>query len=582
MKSFFYLLLFCLLLLPVPCSAESLYLNIQGIDSELQKILETALVLPSSLTSGDEINKRWLRRYQKQLPELVSGILEPYGYFHSQVSSLIEQIEPGEYQLNIDISPDEPLRVTNLELNLTGPGADLPELRQVLAEFPLQTDNILRQDLYEAGKTALLKGAVNLGYLDAGFRQHQILVDRGKRKVDIILRLDSGVRYRFGKTLFVGRGSYPERFLNRYLSYSEGEYFSHNQLGQTQLNLLNADLFRSISIHPLTDQKEADLMPVQIDLQPAPRHRLRPGIGYGTDTGVRGSLRYRNLNLLHRGHELQGELVLAEKKQSILSTYIIPDLDRLDSQTLLRVGVDREETDSYLSRELFSEGEYQRSFRKSLTGSLFVRLSQEHSRIGDETNRSQMLLPGVRLSWRQVDDPLTPRRGIQASLKLQGSHNALLSDTSLLQLSGQITALRPLPRQYSLLLRLRGGTTWHNDPFNGLPASLRFFAGGDRSVRGYSYQSLGPTDDQGQVIGGKHLLVANLELEKRLNPNWGIAVFYDIGNAFDSLSDYELEQGAGIGVSRYTRIGPLRLDLARQIGKAKNKYRLHVSVGFGW
>ncbi len=582
MKFQFWLITLCFCLLPVFSGAESLYLNIRGVDSELQKILETALVLPSTLTSGENINHRWLQRYQQQLPELVGSILEPYGYFHSHTSSLVEEIETGEYQLNVEINPNDPLRVTSLELNLTGSGADLPELRRQLTEFPLQVSDILRQDFYEEGKTALLQRAVNLGYLDAHFQQHQILVDRGKRKVDIILKLDSGIRYRFGKTSYSGRDSYPERFLNRYLSYREGEYFSHDKLGQTQLNLRNADLFRSSDITPLTDQKEFDVVPVQIDLQPAPRHRLRPGIGYGTDTGARGSLHYRNLNLLQRGHELQGELVLAETNQSMLNTYIIPNRDRLDSQTLLHIGVDREETDSYLSRELFSEVEYQRSFCKSLTGSLFVRLSQEHSRIGDESSRSQMLLPGVRLNWRQVDDPLTPLRGIQTGLKLQGSHDALLSDTSLLKLSGQVTALHPLPHHFSLLLRLRGGTIWHNDPFNELPASLRFFAGGDRSVRGYSYQSLGPTDDQGQVVGGKHLLVANLELEKRLNQNWGVAIFYDIGNAFNSLSEYELEQGAGIGVSRYTQIGPLRLDLARQIGTAENKYRLHLSVGFGW
>ena len=115
-----------------------------------------------------------------------------------------------------------------------------------------------------------------------------------------------------------------------------------------------------------------------------------------------------------------------------------------------------------------------------------------------------------------------------------------------------------------------------------LPASLRFFAGGDRSVRGYAYQSLGPKDENGQVIGGKHLLVANLEIEKKVTAKWGGAIFYDIGNAFDSLSEYELEQGAGIGIRRYTTIGPIRVDLARQIGNRSPRWRIHLSMGFGW
>lgn len=578
----FYLFIFFLWLCAAPCCAETLRLKIRGVDSALVKILESALILPAALSSGETLNSRWLARYQRQLPQRVNAILEPYGYFDSQVRSVVESTTAQEVQLVVDISPAAPLRITHLTLEVRGPGAELPQLRQLVEAFPLQVGDILRQDYYESGKAALRQGAIDLGYLDAQFSRHQIVVNRSQRQVAIVLQLESGTRSRFGGTLFVGRGSYPERFLRRYLSYQPGEFFSHAQLGQTQLNLLNADLFQTIAIRPLTDQGEHDRVPVQIDLRAAPRHRLRPGIGYGTDSGARVSLSYRNLNLFHRGHELQGQLMVAEKNQSILSTHIIPDLDRLDSQTLLHVGFDREETDSYLTRTLFSEAEYQRSFHQGMTAAVFVRLTQERSVISDVLEHSQLLLAGLRLGWRQMDDPFSPQRGIQGQLELQGGHDALFSDTSLMQLSGQVTLLQPLPQAWSVLMRLRGGTTWHNDSFNELPASLRFFAGGDRSVRGYSYQSLGPTDAEGAVVGGKHLLVANVELERRLTPNWGVAVFYDIGNAFDSFSDADLARAAGIGVSRYTRIGPVRLDLARQIGNTTNRYRLHLSVGFGW
>ncbi len=578
----FFLVFFCILCLPVAGNAEPLRLDIRAPDDDLRKILETALVLPAVLKDGAPLNQRWLKRYQRQLPDLVNDALEPYGYFHSETSSQLMQDESGDYHLQVDVNPGQPMRVTRLELELTGPGAELPELMQKREDFPLQTGDVLHQGLYEQGKSALLQRAVDLGFLQAAFTQHQIKVHRDDRQAEIVLHLESGLRYRFGETRFEGRGSYPERFLRRYLSYREGAYFSYDKLGQTQLNLYDSDQFNRIDIRALTDEIEQGQVPVRIDLQPAPRHRLRPGIGYGTDTGARVSLRYRNLNLLHRGHELQGDLMLAESHQSILSSYIIPDLDRLDSHTAVRLGVDREETETYVSQKLSSEVEYQRSFSKRLTGSLFIRLVQEDFEIGEVDSRSQMLLPGMRLAWKQADDPLTPSRGLHAALRLQGAHKDFLSDTSLLQLSGQATFLQPLARQFSLLLHLQGGTTWHDDPLQEMPVSLRFFAGGNRSVRGYRYQSLGPKDDLGQVVGGKHLLVANLELERRLSQNWGVAVFYDIGNAFDNLADYELEQGAGVGVRRYTRIGSLRLDLARQLGNAENSYRLHFTIGFGW
>jgi translocation and assembly module TamA len=101
-------------------------------------------------------------------------------------------------------------------------------------------------------------------------------------------------------------------------------------------------------------------------------------------------------------------------------------------------------------------------------------------------------------------------------------------------------------------------------------------------VRGYGYQDLGPRDENGDVIGGKNLLVGSVELERALGANWGVAVFYDAGNAFDNFSDYEIFEGAGIGIRRYTPVGPIRIDIARQLGVSDPSYRLHIGVGFGW
>ena len=577
-----FLILCCALLLPTLAWAESLRLEIGGVTDEVQKILETALVIPSALTEKGHLNQHWMKNYQRQLPDLVRLTLEPYGYFHSQTTSQVIEDPGGNYRLKVEVTQGDPLRITGLELKLSGPGAENPDLLRQLAAFPLNIGDVLRQDTYEQGKTALRQGALDLGYLEAEFDRHQIIVHREKRQVDILLQLDTGRRYSFGATTFIGQGSYPEIFLRRYLTYHEGENFSHDQLGQTQRQLVDADLFHRVNLRALTDKSRDGRVPIQIELSPAPRYQLRPGLGYGTDTGARISMRFRNLNLLDRGHEFLGDVLLAERKQSLLATYIIPDLDRADSQTLLRVGLDSENTDSYQSRKLFSEAEYQRSLGSGLVGSLFIRLFQESSRVSDDHTRAQMLLPGIRLIWRQVDNQLNPRRGLQTRLELVGAEKTFFSDTSLLQLSAQATERLPLPGEFSLLLRLQGGTTWQDDPLSELPASLRFFAGGDRSVRGYGYQALGPKDDLGKVVGGKHLLVANLELEKAINQDWGMALFYDVGNAFDSFAEYDLAQGAGFGIRRYTRIGPLRLDLARQLGTDKAKYRLHLSVGFGW
>jgi translocation and assembly module TamA len=562
--------------------AQTLSLEIKTDHAEIEKILASALTLPAFLANGQQLNRRWLRHYQKQLPQQVADILQPLGYFNSQSQITLEQPEPDQHVLILQVGVGEPVMISQLDLRISGPGAEQERLRLLQENFPLKPDEVLRQDFYEQGKALLLEGAVELGFLDAHYSTHQIRFYRADNRAEISLHLETGPRYAFGPTSFNSDSGYPPRFLRRYLSYREGETFSHEKLGQTQLNLRNADLFKNVAVTPLTSQATEQRVPIAIDLDPAPRHRWRPGIGYGTDTGARLSLRYRNLNLFQNGHELKGDLLLAQYRQSLVTSYIIPDPDRLDSQTQLRVGFDREENDSYISRELFSEVEYQRALSSRLFGALFLRLTQEQSEIGLERTRAQMLLPGLRLQWRGTSSQASRPSGVYGSFELKGAHNSLLSDTSLLQLSAQANSRFLLTKTLSLQLRLLGGTTWHDDPRRELPASLRFFAGGDRSVRGYGYQSLGPQDASGEVVGGKHLLVGNVELEKRLTDKWGSAIFYDLGNAFDAFVDYELAQGAGSGVRRYTPIGPIRLDLARQIGLAKPRWRLHLSMGFEW
>jgi len=562
--------------------AGNLTLEIEVEPPELQEALQTALTLPVALAASEQPNKRWLRHFQKQLPQKVAETLQPLGYFASQTRTQLETQSADQQRLKVHVHAGEPIHIDRLDLKITGPGAELEKVQQLIRGFPLQRDGVLRQDLYEQGKALMLQDVVELGFLDAQFTSHQIRVYQTDYRSEVTLHLDTGPRYAFGPTTFSSDTSYPERFLRRFLSHQEGEVYSYEKLGQTQLNLINADLFQKVAVAPQRDQAAAERIPISVALDPAPRHQWRPGIGYGTDTGARVSLRYRNLNLFRNGHELKGDLLLAQYQQSLVTTYIIPDLDRLDSQTQLRVGFDREESDSYLSRELFSELEYQRAISNRLVGALFMRLTQEYSEVGQEETRDQMLLPGARLQWHSRNSKQAGQTGLFASVEVKGASDSLLSDTSLLQLKTQASSRFPLLETFIALIRLQGGTTWHDDPLRELPVSLRFFAGGDRSVRGYGYQTLGPEDSAGEVVGGKHLLVANFELEKHLTEKWGSAIFYDLGNAFDSFADYELAQGAGIGIRRYTPIGPIRIDLARQIGESNPRWRVHLSIGFDW
>lgn len=568
--------------LVLSAAAQAVQLDIQCPDESLRKVLETALELPADLAAGGSVNRYRLQAYRRSLPERVTNLLQPYGYFHAVTRAQLEKTDDDRRVLRVSVDPGEPLRVTSLRLSVSGPATQDEGIAELTRDFPLKIGDVLRQDYYDQGKAVLRQKLYERGYLDAVYRRHQIRVDRENRLADIVLILDSGRLYRFGETDFQGRAAYPRSYLQRFLRYAPGEVFSHELLAQSRLRLLNSDQFERVEIRPLLEETDAARVPIRVVLDPQPAHRLRPGIGYGTDTGARGTLESRHLNLFRQAHELKSTLLIAEREQNLTLTYSMPDLRRLDSQTLLRLGYDRENTETYDSREWFSEVEYQRQFSARLTGSGFLRLTRETTRIGDTSRSFGMVVPGVRLIWQDFPDSPRPPKGRRMELQLQGTDPALLADVSVLQFSGAVSQLTPLPGGVSLFARVRGGISWLGDPLSELPASMRFFAGGDHSVRGYAYQSLGPKDDAGEVIGGRHLLTSNLELEKSLSRNWGLAIFYDIGNAFNTFQDYDLYQGAGVGVRRYTRIGTIRFDLARRFGPGDGGYRGHLSIGFGW
>jgi translocation and assembly module TamA len=138
-----------------------------------------------------------------------------------------------------------------------------------------------------------------------------------------------------------------------------------------------------------------------------------------------------------------------------------------------------------------------------------------------------------------------------------------------------------LPWEARLIVRGRAGAILEDHVFDRVPLSLRFFAGGDNSVRGYDYESLGPRNALGELIGGNRVFEASVEYEHPLTESWSIATFVDAGNAFLG-SDFKLRTGAGIGARWFTPIGPIRLDVAWPIDMAPGEDagpRLHISLG---
>jgi len=560
-------------------AATTLEVGVEGLEGEARINVEIALSQPEGILDKDQVDELLLALFQKETPQKVRKALEPFGFYHSRVETSIER-HPDRIFLQVMVDPGPPVRVASLTLGLQGLGAEDEKLKEALLQFPLKENDILRQDFYEEGKKVLQDAARELGYLAADFSTQVIQLSLADNSANLHLILETGPRYYFGEVTFVPPLTYPEPFLQRYLAFRPGRPFSPQRLARTQLNFNNADRFSEVTIEAEKDEAQDFRVPVRIRLTPSKPKRFRFGAGYETDNGLGMLARYHDLNFNRWGHEAEAELRLSERLQGLAFGYILPGTQNLDNKTILKIGYKHEITDTYDDRSFFSTGEYVRRIGRGRLLSGYLQFLQENYSIAGQDGLATLLIPGARFWERRYDDLVHPTRGYRYSLEARGSAPFLGSDRSFLQLLPQGDAMVPLGNGFFLLLRGQAGVTLQSEPLQSLPPSLRFFAGGDNNLRGYAYQSLGPKNPSGRVVGGKNLLVGTLEFEKAFSATWGLAAFYDGGNAFDDFSQFQLKQNAGLGLRIYTPVGPIRLDLARQIGETDNQYRISLSIGF--
>ncbi len=563
-------------------SQDSLRVVVKGLEGEALNNVMATLEVPSGIIKKGVDDRIWLERFKTQSELKVKTALEPFGYYGAEVASKIEKTADETYILKVDVIPGPPIIIDKADISIIGQGAEHRKLIQQVSSFPLNKGDILRQDKYEEAKSALKFIAVDNGYLDADFRVHEIKIYKKELRAEINLVFDTGNQYYFGETTITGAPDYPDCFLRRFVNFSTGAPLYQKNLSRTQLNFLDSDRFRDVLIN--TEKKKAVDMkvPVKIQLVPKPRQSMKQGIGYGTDTGARLTVGFRDLNVLHRAHQFKSDFMLAEKKQSLLSSYIIPSANDIRSFTALRFGLEHEDARRYYTKNTFIEIERIKGFKRRRIGSVYTRLLFEDYRISRRNKSTTLLYPGIRFSQHGYPDAIRPKSGYYYQMEARGTHHAIGSNMNLFQMLVSANTIIPLPAGFSILLRINTAATWQDESITDIPPTLRFFAGGDNSVRGYAYKSLGPKDSRRRVVGGKHLFEGSVEIERAIAKDWAIAVFYDAGNSFNSLSSIKLYKGAGIGLRRYTPIGPVKIDVARKIGVRNPTFRLHISVGFVW
>jgi translocation and assembly module TamA len=336
------------------------------------------------------------------------------------------------------------------------------------------------------------------------------------------------------------------------------------------------------------DEARHGVVDINVQLVPAKRTIYTGGPFIGTDTGfgVRGGVERRWVN--NRGHKWKNEIVVAQRLKTLSSLYSIP-MPGADQRSFNFGAKYRDaDTDTSQSRTLELVGNESRQWHgwvrtlgvHALLGTFTVgkRDDEPDNAPGVEHGRSKLVFAEASLTRKRLDNPDFVRHGWSLGLYGRSTAGTLLSSARFSQLSADATWIDGFTRRDRLILRGSVGTTWTSD-FSALPPQLRFFTGGDRSVRGYGFEAIGPKNRYGRVIGGRNLLVASATVEHYFTRNWGMAAFVDAGNAFNG-TDYRPKIGTGLGVRWRSPVGLIRVDLGTPVhSRDFHGVELHIVIG---
>ncbi|HWN82649.1 MAG TPA: autotransporter assembly complex family protein [Candidatus Udaeobacter sp.] len=554
--------------------AAEVEVEVTGVEGDLAKNVDATLGIKVAEEAEGELTAGEIQRLHSRAEDEIAFALEPFGYYRPLITTALTEVKPDHFQARYTIDPGPVVHVRTVDVQLAGEGESDPELVKTVETFPVAAGDPLVHSKYEAGKNAISFAAADNGYFAAEFDSSAILVDRDAQTADIIIHFTTGPRYHFGP-VDLRQNILDPRVLGSYVTFKEGEPYEVEKVLELQSGLTASPYFSRVEARPEPDTASA-VVPITVDLEPRKTQRFDVGAGYGTDTGIRGSLDVELRRLNQRGHRAEGNVKVSEIEQSASVRYIMPALHPSNAVYSLFAGYAHLEPETSESDQWVAGGNVAHR-RWGWQETVTLRYEWENFTVGNDIGSSHLFLPAIGWERTRADDRIFTRRGSRLRFDVKGAHETLLSSSTLLQLHADAKLIRPIGERVRVLGRLGAARTF-TDEFHQLPATLRFFVGGDQSVRGYKYEGIAPRDESGEFVGGQIAFESSAEIELMVLDKWGVAGFFDAGNAFETSSPFTLEQGTGGGIRWRSPVGLVRIDVAHAIGHG-NMTRVHIGIG---
>jgi len=550
--------------------------------------LDVPAVLRAAVERGVDL-PRW-QDYPGMDPELLRQLAEEAraqakaaagteGFFSARVTAAVEE-GAEQWVVRISIDPGERTRIASVEIRFSGAVLDDAEaaerMRAIRAAWSLPPGAAFRQEDWDGAKAAAVRQLAARRYAGARVGASEARIDPEKREAALTVELASGPVFRYGNLEVRGASRYPGRVVERLNPLAPGTEYSEQALALFRRQLLELGYFATVEVAVDPDPEQAAAAPVRVAVIESRSKRIDASIGFTTDTGARFRLNYSDADLLAKAWRLRSELSLAQRIQSVRASVDSQPLAGGAWNTLLG-RLERKDVEGQVTQAA-SIGLARQWGLERLPSALSASWHHEQQQVGDlpkDTTWATYL--GYRHTFRRADDIASPRAGYQGTLNVGGGVPGL-SSRGFVRATAKLHGFVPVGRNGDLALRVEAGRVFARAR-DGIPTEFMFRTGGDQTLRGYAFESIG-LDIGGAVASARTLALASIEYTHWFSELLGGALFYDIGDAFDTRDAFEAKAGFGAGLRIRSPIGPFRVDVA--YGEATNQLRLHFSVGFSF
>ena len=518
-------------------------------------------------------------RYYYLASKTIDEALRAVGYFNSKIDyQFVPQPNAKQDLLIASVALDEPVKIAEIQVQLLG-DAEKDENFLALQKQVPKLGTVLNQGVYDDYKAELEKVALAKGFFDYQFLTHRLAILPSAHEAYWQLAFDSGKRYRYGNIRFQG-SQIREDYLRNILAIQSGDPYLINDLSELSTDLSASNWFKSVLVQPNID-KQSKKVDLDVLVQPRLKNSYEIGIGYGTDVGPRLQFGWNKPWINSRGQSFSSNFYISDPKKTIEATYKIPLLKQpLNYYYEISTGYEEEkknDTDTSgltlaILRYWNRETGWQNSFG--------VRARYDNFTQANISNRTLLIYPTAGFNRTRVRGGLFPYWGDSQKITLNWGNKAVGSDVNFYSAIASTSWIRTYAENHRFLTRAEIGYLSTNQ-FDKIPPALRFFAGGDRSIRGYGYHKISPKDKNGELTGANRLFTASIEYQYQVKPKWWGAIFYDTGFASDRFAFNDLRKGAGIGVRWNSPIGAVKFDIATPINDKDDSKNIQFYIGIG-